>query len=133
MGGKRLVNFRLTPECVRILEKLAKRLGMSRTSIVELSIRLSSKFWQQEFMNVAQDLSTLNRVKAFHAALGTAIKANPAGLASFVTLHTQLGNMLGSSDPTTINWAQLWAELLAILEAVLPIISQPPTPAPAGA
>ena len=75
------------------------------------------------------DLATLNKVKAFHAALGQAIKTSAVPVSSAVELHAQLGNMLGSSDPAAINWQQVWDVLLAILQAVIPILV-PPAPTP---
>jgi hypothetical protein len=115
-------------ESKRILKRLSRRLGISQVSVFALSIRYLEKFWTQE-NPVAQDQATLDKVRKFHADLDSAIKSGAKVSPAIAASHARVGSLLASSDPAAINWDQLWAELLQILEAVLPIITNPPAPA----
>jgi len=39
MANKEQTSMRLTPEAKRLLEKLAKKLGVSRTAVMEMAVR----------------------------------------------------------------------------------------------
>ena len=39
MANKEQTSMRLTPEASRLLEKLAKKLGVSRTAVMEMAVR----------------------------------------------------------------------------------------------
>jgi len=39
MGTKIAISFRLSPEAIRLLQKLAKENGISQTAVLEMAIR----------------------------------------------------------------------------------------------
>ena len=43
MVKKLATSYRLTPECVRLIRRLANRLGLTQASVVESAIRLLAK------------------------------------------------------------------------------------------
>lgn len=41
MENKQPVSFRLTPEAIKLIKKLAKNLGVSQASIIEIAVRIA--------------------------------------------------------------------------------------------
>jgi hypothetical protein len=39
MANKEPISFRLTPEAIRLIKEMAKRLGVSQAAVVELAVR----------------------------------------------------------------------------------------------
>lgn len=45
MSNKEAISFRLTPEAIRLIKRLADKLGVSQAAVMEMAIR---KFAEQE-------------------------------------------------------------------------------------
>lgn len=58
MANKESVGFRLTPEAIALIKKLAKKLGVSQADIVEMAIRKKA---EEEGVQNGTDSAALRR------------------------------------------------------------------------
>jgi hypothetical protein len=48
MANKEPISFRLTPEAIRLIKEMAKKLGVSQADVIEMAVR---KLAEQEKVN----------------------------------------------------------------------------------